>query len=329
MGIKLIKKPILCNYYLTYRCNAKCAFCDIWERPSPFVCLEDVRENLLALKKLGVRVIDFTGGEPLLHPEVAEFFALAKSFGFITTLTTNALRYEKYAPALAKNVDMLHFSLDAFDADLHDKIRGVKCHAKVMSGITRAKSLGEKPDILFTVTEQNIGEIDKVWSEICLKNGLILILNPVFEYNSVDTLGGLRRESIEYLQKKWLGKKNVYLNNAFLKLRLNGGNRTDSPVCRAGSSVIVISPENKLILPCYHLGIKEIPLENQLEKIWKSQEVQTMIALEGRLPACQSCAVNCYMQPSFAVEINQYWFLALPSTLKYNLMKGTWKKLFS
>jgi hypothetical protein len=77
------------------------------------------------------------------------------------------------------------------------------------------------------------------------------------------------------------------------------------------------------------LGIKEIPLENQLEKIWKSQEAQTMIALEGRLPACQSCAVNCYMQPSFAVEINQYWFLALPSTLKYNLMKGTWKKLFS
>ncbi len=31
--MRLIRNPVLCNYYLTYRCNASCSFCDIWEKP--------------------------------------------------------------------------------------------------------------------------------------------------------------------------------------------------------------------------------------------------------------------------------------------------------
>jgi hypothetical protein len=33
------------------------------------------------------------------------------------------------------------------------------------------------------------------------------------------------------------------------------------------------------------------------------------------------------MQPSFATELSKYWLAALPSTLKYNWEKGTWKNL--
>lgn len=64
-------KPVLCNYYLTYRCNAKCGFCDIWEQPSPTVSLEDAARNLDDLKRLGVRVIDFTGGGAAAAPALA------------------------------------------------------------------------------------------------------------------------------------------------------------------------------------------------------------------------------------------------------------------
>ena len=71
--MRLFRHPVLCNYYVTYRCNAACGFCDIWEKPSPYVTMEQVRENLQALKRLKVRVIDFTGGEPLLHRELHQF----------------------------------------------------------------------------------------------------------------------------------------------------------------------------------------------------------------------------------------------------------------
>ena len=88
--MRLVSNPVLCNYYLTYRCNATCGFCDIWERPSPYVTLDNARANLRDLKKLGVRIIDFTGGEPLLHRQLPDLLREAKQFGFITTLITNA-----------------------------------------------------------------------------------------------------------------------------------------------------------------------------------------------------------------------------------------------
>lgn len=81
------------------------------------------------------------------------------------------------------------------------------------------------------------------------------------------------------------------------------------------------------MLPCYHLGVEEIAIENNLEQLYKSEKVQKLVALEGRLPACEGCTINCYMQPSFAVEINKYFWKALPSTIKYNRMKGTWKAM--
>jgi len=324
--LRLISHPILCNYYVTYRCNAKCGFCDIWEKPSPYVDLKNVEENLRALKKLGVKVIDFTGGEPLLHQQIDEFFALAKNMKFITTLTTNGLLYPKYAGKLRGKVDMLHFSLDTADPQKHDEMRGVECFRFVMESIQIAKDLGERPDILFTVFEENKNDIQQVYEEICLPNDLVLILNPAFEYNQVETGQALSFETLIEL-KNWGKKKNVFVNNAFLELRRNGGNQIDDPICKAASTTIVISPENDLVLPCYHLGVKSIPIDNNLDSLYHTPDVQKLVALEGRMPECQGCTINCYMQPSFTVEMNKYFWKSLPSTIKYSRMKGTWKKM--
>jgi MoaA/NifB/PqqE/SkfB family radical SAM enzyme len=324
--MRLVRSPVLCNYYVTYRCNATCHFCDIWERPSPFVKSKEVAQNLQDLKTLGVRVIDFTGGEPLLHPQIADFFQMAKKMGFITTLTTNAIRYPKFAKALRGQVDMLHFSLDAPTAQAHDTIRGVPCFEAVMESLEIAAKLGEKPDLLFTVFEENLHYLEPVW-DLAQKHKAVLIVNPIFDYNQIGNGGGLSPASLQKL-KAWTKKKGVYLNAAFLALRQNGGNQIADPVCRAASTTVVISPQNELVLPCYHLGLKSFPIENRLKDLYQEPEIQALIAMEGRLPACQGCAINCYMQPSFAVELNRYWFLALPSTLKYNWLKGTWKALF-
>lgn len=144
--MRLVNHPVLCNYYLTYRCNAKCSFCDIWEKPSSYIKLEDVKINLRGLKKLGVKVIDFTGGEPLLHPELPAILQEAKAQKFITTVTTNGLLYPKKAKQLAGLVDMLHFSLDSSVPEQHDEMRGVPCFDHVMQSIEVAKELGERPE---------------------------------------------------------------------------------------------------------------------------------------------------------------------------------------
>ena len=323
--MRFIKHPILCNYYLTYRCNAACGFCDIWERPSEYASLEIIRENLRALKRLKVKVIDFTGGEPLLHRQIDQILSLAKEMGFITTLTTNCLLYPKWAERLKGKIDMLHFSLDSIVEEKHNASRKVACYAHIQESITIARSLKERPDILFTVFPENMHELPMLHEEYALKKDLVVILNPVFDYHDVDV--SLNKTHLKTL-KKWAKKKNVYLNEAFIQLRLDGGNKTKNPICRAGSSTIVISPDNKLIVPCYHLESRAFPINNDLDQLYKKQEVQNSIAQEGKLKECEGCVINCYMQPSFAVEFNKYWWHALPSTIKYNRLKGTWKSLF-
>ncbi len=316
--------PSVCNYYLTYRCNAKCGFCDIWEKPSPYVQLKAVEENLKDLKRLGVKVIDFTGGEPLLHRQLPEILSLAKSYGFITTVTTNCLLYPKMAEALKGKVDMLHFSLDSPIAEAHNESRGVKLFDHFLQSIETAKSLGERPDILFTVFSHNIDQIQMVYEQFCLPHQFVLILNPVFEYNDV---GSSLSEADLNVLEQWGKKPLVYLNQAFIDLRKDGGNHVSDPVCLAASSSIVIDPNNQLVLPCYHLGLEALPINGQLYALWQSQIAQEAISLQGKHAACEGCTINCYMQTSFASRLNKYFFLALPSTLKYNWIKGTWKAL--
>lgn len=325
--MRLVNHPVLCNYYLTYRCNATCGFCDIWERPSNYAPLEQIQKNFQDLKKLGVRVIDFTGGEPLLHPELPAILREAKAQKFVTTITTNCLLYPKKAHELAGLVDMLHFSLDSSIAEQHNEMRGVPCFDHVMKSIDVAKELGEKPDILFTVFEGNFDQMQPVYEQVVLPNKLLLILNPAFEYNGLGVDESLNADQLEEL-RSWGKKPNVYLNNAFIELRKNGGNSIEDPVCKAASTTIVISPENELVLPCYHLGKESLMIDGKLAELYASEPVQEAIKMEGRWQECEGCTINCYMQPSFAVELNSYWWKALPSTLKYNYYKQTWKQLF-
>ena len=246
--------------------------------------------------------------------------------GFITTVTTNGLLYPKKAESLKGLIDMLHFSLDSFDRDHHDEMRGVPCYDAVLESIDIALALGERPDILFTVFGQNTDQIELVYNNISKPNNLVLILNPAFDYNEVEIGQSLSKEDLTYL-KKWADQPLVYLNKAFISLLEDGGNHRDSPVCKAGSSTIVISPENKLISPCYHLNKDSFSLDEGLLKVYKSAEAKKAMSEAGKLPKCEGCTINCYMQPSFATELNKYFWKALPSTIKYNRMKGTWKQL--
>ena len=98
--------PLVANYYLTYRCNARCHFCDIWALdPKEEAEFETIKKNLHDLKRLGVKYIDFTGGEPLLKADAPRIYAEAKRLGFYTSMTTNTILYPKRAREMQGLVD--------------------------------------------------------------------------------------------------------------------------------------------------------------------------------------------------------------------------------
>ena len=318
---------LLCNYYLTYRCNAFCEFCHfgIHEnfKDTPYAKLEDFKSNVEQIKKLGAKFIDLTGGEPLLHKEIHLMAEFAKSLNLQTSITTNALLYPKFAERLAGKIDLLHFSLDSPDEEEHNRIRKVNCYNKVFESIEIAKSLGEFPDILFTVTNETYKKLPAMY-EIAVKNNLVLIVNPVFSYWGNP---GLSDEAINYIEEYTNDKLDIYINKGFLKLRKNGGNDINDPSCKAVTRVIVISPNNEIILPCYHFESEKIKIDRPIAEIRNSEKIKYFKEMEGRFDFCQSCTVNCYFEPSFAFPTNLYAISSLASKFKYGYNKLVKQKI--
>ena len=312
-----MKKPILLHYYITNRCNARCVFCDIWrERPKADAELSDVTANLIQARKAGCRFVDFTGGEPLLHPDLPEFLRRAKKAGLMTSVTTNCILFEERAGELAGLIDLPHFSIDADSAELHDKIRGCLSYEKVIRSIDAAAANRIYPDLLFTYTEENIDAVEGVW-KLARKKRLILILDPVFAAWGPDKIHAqTHRKAADFAKRP-----GVYLNRAHLLLRSQGGNRTRSPICKAPSSTIVITPDGKLTLPCYHHRCASVNIDGNLTKALLSVERTEALNKEGRYAFCEGCHINCYFDPTYNTTSGKFLWESMKSKAKYALTK--------
>ena len=312
---------LLCNYYITYRCNAFCGFCHFADhrryKNSIDAKLEDFKSNVHQLAELGVKFIDLTGGEPLLNKHIASMAKFARINKMRTSITTNTLLYNKYAVLLAGNVNLLHFSLDSPDEEEHNRIRKIDSYKSVFTSIELAKSIGEFPDILFTVTNNTYNKLPRML-EIARKYDLVLIVNPVFSYFGNP---GLSAKALDFIEEFVEGKPDIYMNDAYIKLRKDGGNDIKDPKCKAVSRVIVISPNNKILLPCYHFANKAVRIDKPIKEIRFTNELKYYKAMEGKFNFCSGCTINCYFEPSFAFPTNIYSLKSIPSKIKYSYQK--------
>ena len=308
--------PILCNYYVTYRCNARCAFCNIWQdekyRQVPDPAAETVERNLAGLRKVGVKFVDFTGGEPLLYREIARVLRAAKNQRLVTSITTNGILYPAQREELKGLVDLLHFSLDAAGRERHDARRGVPCFDRVMESLELVQHDRIKADILFTVTTDNFQEIPAV-ATLAKEHRMVFILNPVFSYFGNPGLSALALEAM----RKEAQKPYVYVNKGFLRLLEEGGNQVGSPRCKAVTSTLVISPDNHLLIPCFHHARERIKIQDSLPQALAGEQIQNMKQQQGRFPFCQGCTINCYFEPSFVYGVDAYFWANISSKLKY------------
>jgi MoaA/NifB/PqqE/SkfB family radical SAM enzyme len=290
--------PSICNYYVTLRCNQRCTFCNIPHTndgsPSREPRMDQVEANLRDLKRLGVVILDVTGGEPLLYRNIVEMVTLAKKLRFITSITTNGMLYPKYAEQLAGKVDALLFSIDSTDRDEHDRIRATKSFHLALEALAVARKLSQPLYISHVVTNESYDNVPEM-IRFAKDQGAILYLNPCFSFFGNE---GLDPEKAKGLVK-YFGESSVIVDRAQLELITSGGNHREDPVCRAVSSTVVISPENELWLPCYHFKNDAIPIENNLFDLYKhSKVVARAREMEGRHDFCEGCTVYCYMRNS-------------------------------
>ena len=142
-------------------CNLACTHCFVSCSPTnhthEMMTLAQVLPYLEEAAGLGVRELYFTGGEPFLNPEMETILATALTRAPSTVLTNGLLldpdrcgRLSKIANGSDYSLD-LRVSMDGYNAETNDPIRGDGTFERILTGITNLVAAGLNPVI--TVTE--------------------------------------------------------------------------------------------------------------------------------------------------------------------------------
>src|SRR5215510_16189314 len=124
--------PGVCHFSITNACNARCAFCSFAYDRLPaesrhWVTLADAKEALDILRRNGIRIVHFNGGEPTVHRDLTAMVAHAAQIGIMPGLDTNgALLTQRRIDALADaGLAKVCISIDAASSSVHDSNRGI------------------------------------------------------------------------------------------------------------------------------------------------------------------------------------------------------------
>src|SRR3954467_14423264 len=111
---------------LTDRCNLRCSYCMPAEGLDWLPHAEGLTDDevgrliSIAVERLGVDEVRFTGGEPLVRRGLVDIVARTRALGddLQLSITTNALGLERNARALAAaGLDRVNISLDTVDPE--------------------------------------------------------------------------------------------------------------------------------------------------------------------------------------------------------------------
>ena len=137
---------------LTDRCNLRCNYCMPAEgldwMPTDQTLTDDevVRLVTIAVQRLGVTEVRFTGGEPLLRRGLVDIVGRTHALGVETSLTTNALGLTRTAQALADaGLDRINASIDSIRPETFAAITRRDRLADVVAGLEAARAAGLGP----------------------------------------------------------------------------------------------------------------------------------------------------------------------------------------
>ena len=153
-------------FHLLTGCNLSCKHCYINPAQHGTATLD--LETILRWLKLFARPQQETnlillGGEPTMHPDLAAIIKAAKSLRYAVTVDSNGYLFhdllDRVTPA---ELDFLSFSLDGPDATVNDPIRGDKVFAICTENLKRAKGLGFRTSLIYTVSALNIDHLHRM-----------------------------------------------------------------------------------------------------------------------------------------------------------------------
>jgi MoaA/NifB/PqqE/SkfB family radical SAM enzyme len=113
------RHPILAHIIPIRRCNLACAYCNEYDKVSNPVSTPEMLHRIDLLAVLGTEIITFSGGEPLLHPDLDQLIRRIHEHKRIPTLITNGylLSVERIRQLNRAGLEHLQISIDNAQPD--------------------------------------------------------------------------------------------------------------------------------------------------------------------------------------------------------------------
>jgi MoaA/NifB/PqqE/SkfB family radical SAM enzyme len=110
--------PIDAQLIITRRCNLSCGYCAEYDNVSEPVPLNELKSRIDALHRLHSANITLLGGEPLMHPDIAEIVRYARRKANVSIVTNGFLLRNGVIEALNQaGLNNLTVSVDTLKAD--------------------------------------------------------------------------------------------------------------------------------------------------------------------------------------------------------------------
>ena len=184
---------------LTQSCNLNCIYCHAEgeKNPEQELSAEQIAEILRVAQSFGIRSVKFTGGEPLLRPDLARIIRSVPP-GMEASLTTNGTLLADRAQELKDaGLKRVNISLDTLDPERYERIAGKPMLGEALDGIDAALKAGLTPVKLNMVVLSGINEdeIDTFIDFVRTNPNLVLQLIELMDFRDCDHHGDV--EGIE------------------------------------------------------------------------------------------------------------------------------------
>lgn len=168
----------LIAWEVTRSCNLACKHCRAEAHLEPYegeLSTAEAKALIDTFPKVGNPIIIFTGGDPMMRPDVYELMRYATDKGLRCVMSPNGtlITPETAQQMRTAGVQRCSISIDGPDAASHDEFRGVSgAFDASMRGIEYLKDAGLEFQINTTVTRANLGSFRQIF-DLCERIGAV------------------------------------------------------------------------------------------------------------------------------------------------------------
>jgi MoaA/NifB/PqqE/SkfB family radical SAM enzyme len=299
-GLVHTAHPLLVQIVPIRRCNIDCGYCNEYDKVSPPVPTEAMLSRIDKLADLGTSVVAFSGGEPMLHPDLDILIRRIRSRGMMAGLITNGyfLVPKRIEELNAAGLDFLQISIDNLEPDevskkslrvLDKKLQHLHDHATFDVNINSVLGGGIK-------NPEDARTINNRARELGFSTSIGIIHDGS---GRLKPLGPVERKVFDEVSAAISGAGQV-LKNLYSGIRSFQDNLADGRPnewrCRAGARYLYICEDGLVHYCSQQRGYPGVPLE-----------AYTVADIRREFSTPKSCAPYCTVGCVHRVSTMDFW----------------------